>query len=167
MLLGLIDILPKDSIKIEVEIENAFMGIINQKKQRIIISNKEIILEALNRHLADRLFIVNKFVESFNPMNTEIEKKWLDEVTNRKKLLDTGKLKTISYNEFSMKIKGTFHQTLLNFLANSTASCVGFSPAMMRDISSILPSSLSSTTSLFVPSLVTTMCCCACAERCG
>jgi len=64
------------------------------------MSNKEIILEALNLPLADRLFIVNKLVESFNPMNTEIEKKWIDEVTNRKKLLDAGKLETISYSEF-------------------------------------------------------------------
>jgi hypothetical protein len=64
------------------------------------MSNKEIILEALNLPLADRLFIVNKLVESFNPMDTEVEKKWIDEVSNRKKLLETGKLETISYSEF-------------------------------------------------------------------
>jgi len=64
------------------------------------MSNKEIIFEALNLPLADRLFIVNKLVESFNPMNTEIEKKWIDEVSNRKKLLEIGKLETVSYSEF-------------------------------------------------------------------
>jgi len=64
------------------------------------MSNTEIIVEALNLPLADRLFIVNKLVESFNPMNSEIEKKWLDEVSNRKKLLEIGKLETVSYNEF-------------------------------------------------------------------
>jgi hypothetical protein len=64
------------------------------------MSNTEIIVEALNLPLADRLFIVNKLVESFNPMNTVIEKKWLDEVSNRKKLLELGKLETISYSEF-------------------------------------------------------------------
>jgi len=64
------------------------------------MSNTEIIVEALNLPLADRLFIVNKLVESFNPMNTVIEKKWLDEVSNRKKLLELGKLETVSYSEF-------------------------------------------------------------------
>jgi len=64
------------------------------------MSNKEIIFEALNLPLADRLFIVNRLVESFNPMDAEVEKKWIDEVSNRKKLLKTGKLETISYSEF-------------------------------------------------------------------
>ena len=64
------------------------------------MSNKEIISEALNLPLADRLFIVNKLVESFNPMDTEIEKKWIEEVNNRKKLLEEGKLETLSYEEF-------------------------------------------------------------------
>ncbi len=64
------------------------------------MSNKEIISEALNLPLADRLFIVNKLVESFNPMNTEVEKKWLDEINQRETLLEAGELKTLSYREF-------------------------------------------------------------------
>ena len=64
------------------------------------MSNKEIISEALNLPLADRLFIVNKLVESFNPMNSKVEKNWIDEVNNRKKLLEAGKLETVSYKEF-------------------------------------------------------------------
>lgn len=64
------------------------------------MSNKEIIFEALNLPLADRLFIVNQLVESFNPMEKEVEKKWIDEVSNRKRLLEAGKLETISYSEF-------------------------------------------------------------------
>ena len=38
------------------------------------MSNKEIISEALNLPLADRLFIVNTLVESFNPMDSDVEK---------------------------------------------------------------------------------------------
>ena len=64
------------------------------------MSNKEIISQVLTLPLDDRLFIVNKLVESFNPMDSEVEKKWLDEVVNRKKLLDAGKLETVSYSEF-------------------------------------------------------------------
>lgn len=64
------------------------------------MSNKEIISEALNLPLADRLFIVNKLVESFNPMNSEVEKNWIEEVNDRKKLLEAGKLETVSYKEF-------------------------------------------------------------------
>ena len=64
------------------------------------MSNKEIISEALNLPLADRLFIVNTLVESFNPMDSDVEKEWLEEVSERKKLLDAGQLETISYNEF-------------------------------------------------------------------
>ena len=64
------------------------------------MSNKEIISQVLTLPLDDRLFIVNKVIESFNPMNSEVEKQWLDEVTNRKKLLEAGKLETISYSEF-------------------------------------------------------------------
>ncbi len=64
------------------------------------MSNREIISEALNLPLADRLFIVNKLVESFNPMNAEVEKKWLEEINQREKLLEAGELKTLSYREF-------------------------------------------------------------------
>ncbi len=64
------------------------------------MSKKEIISKALNLPLPDRLFIVNKLVESFNPMNSKVEKNWIDEVNNRKKLLEAGKLETVSYKEF-------------------------------------------------------------------
>ncbi len=64
------------------------------------MSNKEIITEALNLPLVDRLIIVNKLVESFNPMGLEVEKQWIDEVSNQKKLVEAGELETISYKEF-------------------------------------------------------------------
>ncbi len=64
------------------------------------MSKKEIISKVLNLPLPDRLFIVNKLVESFNPMNSKVEKNWIDEVNNRKKLLEAGKLETVSYKEF-------------------------------------------------------------------
>ena len=64
------------------------------------MSNQEIISQVITLPLDDRLFIINKVIESFNPMNQEVEQQWIDEVTNRKKLLEAGKLETISYNEF-------------------------------------------------------------------
>ncbi len=64
------------------------------------MSNKEITTEALNLPLVDRLIIVNKLVESFNPMGLEVEKQWIDEVSNQKKLVEAGELETISYKEF-------------------------------------------------------------------
>lgn len=64
------------------------------------MSNTEIISEALNLPLADRLFIVNKLVASFNPMHTDVEKEWLKELKDRKELLGTEKLETVSYKEF-------------------------------------------------------------------
>lgn len=64
------------------------------------MSNKEILSEALNLPLAERLFIVNQLIESFNSMNDKIEKKWIDEVFKRKKLYEAGELKTRSYQEF-------------------------------------------------------------------
>jgi len=64
------------------------------------MSNKEIISQALTLPLADRLFIVNQIVESFNPMNSDIEKKWINEVKKRKELLEVGKLETVSYKDF-------------------------------------------------------------------
>jgi hypothetical protein len=38
------------------------------------MSNVEIISEALNLPLTDRLLIVNRLIESFNPMDSDIEK---------------------------------------------------------------------------------------------
>ena len=64
------------------------------------MSNQEIISQVLTLPLDDRLFIINKVIESFNPMNQEVEQQWIDEVTNRKKLLEAGELETISYSEF-------------------------------------------------------------------
>lgn len=64
------------------------------------MSNTEIISEALNLPLVNRLFIVNKLVESFNPMNADVEKEWLKELKERKELLEQEKLETVSYKEF-------------------------------------------------------------------
>lgn len=64
------------------------------------MSNTEILSEALNLPLTERLFIVTKLIESFNKMNSDIEKSWMQELHDRKKLLEAGELKTISYKEF-------------------------------------------------------------------
>jgi len=64
------------------------------------MSNQEIISQALNLPLADRLLIVNELVESFNPMNPNVEEQWKAELLKREKLLKSGELKTISYEEF-------------------------------------------------------------------
>ena len=64
------------------------------------MSNQEIISQALNLPLADRLLIVNELVESFNPMNSDVEEQWKAELLKREKLLQSGELKTVSYEEF-------------------------------------------------------------------
>ena len=64
------------------------------------MSNQEIISQALNLPLADRLLIVNELVESFNPMNPNVEEQWKAELLRREKLLKSGELKTVSYEEF-------------------------------------------------------------------
>jgi putative addiction module component (TIGR02574 family) len=67
------------------------------------MSNQEIISQALNLPLADRILIVNELVESFNPMNPNVEEQWKVELLKREKLLKTGELKTVSYEEFFAK----------------------------------------------------------------
>jgi putative addiction module component (TIGR02574 family) len=64
------------------------------------MSNKEIISEALNLPIADRLFIVNRLVESFNPMDKDMEKIWLDEVSKRIENHNKENLEIVSYEEF-------------------------------------------------------------------
>jgi hypothetical protein len=64
------------------------------------MSNQEIISQTLTLPLADRLFIVNQIVESINPMDNKIENQWIEEVKAREKLLEIGKLETVSYKEF-------------------------------------------------------------------
>lgn len=64
------------------------------------MSNTEILSEALNLPLTERLFIVNKLIESFNKMDSDIEKSWAEELNARKELLEKGQLKTINYKEF-------------------------------------------------------------------
>jgi len=64
------------------------------------LSNQEIISQALNLPLADRLLIVNELVESFNPMNPNVEEQWKAELLKREKLLKSGEIKTVSYEEF-------------------------------------------------------------------
>ena len=64
------------------------------------MSNQEIISQALNLPLADRLLIVNELVESFNPMNPNVEEQWRVELLRREKLLKSGELKTVSYEKF-------------------------------------------------------------------
>ena len=64
------------------------------------MSNTEIISEALNLPLAERLLIVNTLVESFNTMDKDVEKAWLEEVEKRKVQLQNNEIETISYKEF-------------------------------------------------------------------
>jgi len=64
------------------------------------MSNQEIILQALKLPLADRLQIVNELVESFNAMQPDIEHKWKKELLKREERLQSGELKTVSYEEF-------------------------------------------------------------------
>lgn len=64
------------------------------------MSNTEIISEALNLPLSERLYIVNKLVESFNPMDANIKKEWRSELTDRTELLEERKIETISYEKF-------------------------------------------------------------------
>jgi len=64
------------------------------------MSNNEIVTEALSLPLADRLYIVNQLLESFNPIQPQIESKWKDELSKRKKLLESKEAQTLSYQEF-------------------------------------------------------------------
>lgn len=50
------------------------------------MSNTEILSEALNLPLTERLFIVNKLIESFNKMDSDIEKFWMQLSFNLKAL---------------------------------------------------------------------------------
>ncbi|MEA2029546.1 MAG: addiction module protein [Campylobacterota bacterium] len=64
------------------------------------MSNNQIVSEALSLPLADRLYIVNQIIESFNPINPQVEPKWKEELKSRQKLLKSGKAQTLSYQEF-------------------------------------------------------------------
>ena len=63
------------------------------------MSYSEIVSEALELPLTDRLQIVNELVESFNPMEHDVEKRWEEELMERDVLFKAGKLKTVSYEE--------------------------------------------------------------------
>jgi len=64
------------------------------------MSNQEIISEALNLPLSERLIIVNRLVESFNVMDSDVEENWRKEIKRRDELLKGGQLETVSYKEF-------------------------------------------------------------------
>jgi len=64
------------------------------------MSNTEIITEALNLPLAERLLIVNTLVESYNSMDSDIETEWIKEVKKRQRQLDNNEVETLSYQDF-------------------------------------------------------------------
>ena len=63
------------------------------------MSYTDIVSEALELPLSDRLQIVNELVESFNPMELDVEEKWEEELMERHKLFEAGKIQTVSYEE--------------------------------------------------------------------
>ncbi len=63
------------------------------------MSYTEIVSEALELPLSDRLQIVNELVESFNPMKPDVEEKWEEELMERHRLFESGKIQTVSYEE--------------------------------------------------------------------
>ena len=64
------------------------------------MSHQELVSEALNLPLSERLMMVNTLVESFNPMQEEVALEWKEELKHREKSLHTEDSKTISYDEF-------------------------------------------------------------------
>ncbi len=69
-------------------------------KQGDEMSNNQIVSQTLSLPFVDRLYIVNQIIESFNPINPQIEPKWKEELKSRQKLLKLGKAQILSYQEF-------------------------------------------------------------------
>ncbi|KIM10844.1 MAG: hypothetical protein KU37_08970 [Sulfuricurvum sp. PC08-66] len=64
------------------------------------MSAHDILYGALELPIDERIILADAINQSLNPIDKEIEKAWLVEVENRLKLLDDGKLETISYQDF-------------------------------------------------------------------
>ena len=64
------------------------------------MSINEILNSALNLPIDQRVELSNIINDSLNPIDKDIEQNWIEEAQNRLKLLDDGKMNTISTEKF-------------------------------------------------------------------
>jgi len=64
------------------------------------MSINEILNSALNLPIDQRVELSNMINDSLNPIDKDIEQNWIAEAHNRLKLLDEGKMNTISAEKF-------------------------------------------------------------------
>ena len=64
------------------------------------MSRQELIEEFCNLPLDEKLKLSNTFNEILNPMVSEIEEAWIDEVNRRVKMYKNGDVETIGYEKF-------------------------------------------------------------------
>ncbi len=64
------------------------------------MSINEILKNALELPIDERVVIADMLTQSLNTANDKIEKNWENEVNKRLELLDNGELETISYEKF-------------------------------------------------------------------
>ena len=64
------------------------------------MSINEILNSALNLPIDQRVELSNMINDSLNPINKDIEQNWIKEVHNRLKLLNEGKMNTITTEKF-------------------------------------------------------------------
>jgi hypothetical protein len=64
------------------------------------MSINEILKNALELPIDERVLIADILTQSLNTSNNKIEQNWEEEVNKRLELIDKGELETISYKEF-------------------------------------------------------------------
>ncbi len=75
-----------------------------------MLSKQELIDEVLSLPIEDRAYVIDSLIESMNPIDTEIDRKWIEVSKRRLNELRTGKVKGIPGNEVFEKIWKRFEK---------------------------------------------------------
>lgn len=68
------------------------------------MSSNNIIDNALELPIEQRVILADALTQSLNPMDKEIETSWIQEARSRLQALEEGRLQTISFDEFFTKV---------------------------------------------------------------
>jgi putative addiction module component (TIGR02574 family) len=64
------------------------------------MSTEEIIEVIKDLPVTERIKIVDKIIESYNPSDPEVEQAWIEEAQRRTKQLESGKIDPVSAEDF-------------------------------------------------------------------
>ena len=91
-------------------LNNLVLNLIKNILESIMLSKQELIEEVLLLPIEDRAYIIDSLIQSMNPIDSDIDRKWLEVSKKRLNELKSGEVKGVPGDEVFNKIWKRFEK---------------------------------------------------------